>query len=84
MSKKGSRHRKHSQDFKIMIVEKHLNDGISVNVLAAEYQLEPRLIRGWRTVYLEQGPEGLKPKVKGRPKGTAGIGRPKTQFSSRT
>ncbi|MBA4495519.1 transposase [Paenactinomyces guangxiensis] len=82
MSKKGSRHRKHSQEFKVQIVEEHLIEGISVNVLAVEHQLEPRLIRNWRTIYLEQGAEGLKPKAKGRPKGTLGMGRPKTNFSS--
>jgi len=82
MSKKGSTHRKHSQEFKVSLVEKHLQEGISVELLAAEHNLEPRLIRSWRTVYLQQGALGLQPKAKGRAKGTPAIGRPKTTFSS--
>jgi transposase len=82
MSKKGSRHRKHSQEFKVQIVERNLYDGISVNDLATQYQLDPRMIRRWRSRYLEQGIDGLKPKAKGRPKGTSGIGRSKTRFDS--
>jgi transposase len=82
MAKKGSIYRTHTQEFKTSIVEQHLHHGVSIVRLAAEHQIEPRLIRSWRTAYLEQGTDGLKPKVKGKAKGTIGIGRPKTAFSS--
>ncbi len=32
--------------------------------------------------YIEQGPNGLTPKTKGRPKGTQVLDRPKTQLTS--
>ncbi|MED4603073.1 transposase [Paenibacillus validus] len=82
MSKKGSIHRKHSQEFKVRLVEQHLKEGISIEILAVQHQLEPRLIRSWRTIYIEHGASGLQPKAKGRPKGTPAIGRPKTTFTS--
>lgn len=82
MAKKGSRYRKHSAEFKTRIVKRHLQDGISVEVLAKEYQIEPKLIRIWRTLFLNLGEDGLKAKPKGRPKGSPAIDRPKTEFSS--
>jgi transposase len=82
MAKKGSRFRKHSYEFKLEIVERHLQDGISVEVLAKDYQLEPKLIRTWRTLFVNLGEDGLKAKPKGRPQGTPSIGRPKTPFAS--
>lgn len=82
MPKKGVPHRKWSPEFKLEVVERNLREGISINALAAEYQLRRTLIQAWRKIYMEQGPDGLKPKAKGRPKGTLGIGRPKEQFAS--
>jgi transposase-like protein len=82
MAKKGSRFRKHSMEFKLDIVKRHLQDGISVEVLAKEHQLEPKLIRSWRSIYLEHGEDGLKPKPKGRPKGSPAAVQPKTEFAS--
>lgn len=82
MAKKGSRFKKRSPEFKAEILKRHLKDGVSVEILAKEYQLEPKLIRTWRSLYLEHGEEGLKPKPKGRPKGSPATGRPKTEFAS--
>jgi transposase-like protein len=79
MSKKGSRYRKHSQEFKLGVLKRHLKDGVSVDLLAQEYQLELKLIRTWRTLFVNHGENGLKPKPKpkGRPKGTPAMGRSK-------
>ncbi len=49
---------------------KHLKEGISIEILAVQHQLEPWLIRSWRTIYIEHGASGLQPKAKGRPKTT--------------
>jgi transposase-like protein len=82
MPKKGIPHRKWSHELKVEIVEKNVKDGISVSILAKDYSLRPTLIKAWRKIYMENGPEGLAPKVKGRPKSTLGAGRPKTAFTS--
>jgi transposase len=81
MDKKGTRYRKHSPEFKLNVLKRHLQDGISVVVLAQEYQLEPKLIRTWRALFLKQGEDGLKAKPKGRRKGSP-ANRSKTEFSS--
>lgn len=70
MAKKGFRFRNHSKEFKLAVVKRHLQDGVSVELLALEYQLEPKLIRTWRTLFVNHGEEGLEPKPKGRPKGS--------------
>ncbi len=79
MGRKGVPKRKFSQDFKIHLVEKNLNEGVSLRALEIEHGLSRGLISIWRKIYLEKGPEGLKLNPKGRPKGS---GRPKSQFSS--
>lgn len=82
MPKKGVPHRKWSHELKVEVVEKNVKSGISVSILANEYSLRPTLIKAWRKIYIEQGPQGLAAKAKGRPKGTLGIGRPKGTFTS--
>jgi transposase len=64
------------------IIKSHLKNGVSVGKLAKEYELEPKLIRTWRTSYLEHGEQGLAAKPKGRAKGSPAVGRSKTEFTS--
>ncbi|WP_219638795.1 transposase [Cohnella sp. CFH 77786] len=82
MAKKGSKYQKRTPEFKVEIVKRHLLEGVSVEILAKENQLEPRLIRTWRSLYVKDGEDGLKPKPKGRPKGSPAIGRPKKEYVS--
>lgn len=82
MAKKGSKFQKRTPEFKAEVMRRHLQEGVSTEVLAKEYQLEPRLIRAWRTLFLEHGPDGFKPKPKGPPKGAPALGRARTQFAS--
>jgi transposase len=82
MAKKGSRFRKHSYEFKLEIVKRHLQNGVSIGVLAKENELEPKLIRTWRTAYLQHGEQGLEAKPKGRPTGSLAVDQPKTEFTS--
>jgi transposase len=82
MAKKGSRFRKHLYEFKLEIVKRHLQNGVSVEVLAKENELEPKLIRTWRTSYLQHGEQGLEAKPKGRPKGSLTVDQLKTEFTS--
>lgn len=81
MGKKGVPHRRFTQEFKVQVVRENLDDGKSIDVLASQYEIEPRLLKQWRTIYLTQGEEGLAAKPKGRPSGSV-LGRPKTIFES--
>jgi transposase InsO family protein len=45
IAKKGSRFRKHSQEFKLEIVKSHLKNGVLVGILAKEYGVKQSMSR---------------------------------------
>lgn len=48
-----------SEEHKLEIVKKHLDDGISLTCLARDYHIDKGSIQKWRDAYLEHGVEGL-------------------------
>jgi transposase-like protein len=81
MGRKGVPHRRFTPEFKVKVVKENLDAGKSIEILASQYEIEPRLLRQWRTTYLAQGAEGLAAKPKGRPSESV-LGRPQTVFET--
>jgi transposase len=64
---KGGKNRKHSIEFKVMVVKKHLEEGYKQAEILEEYNLSNSLFDKWLTRYLEEGETGLKPRKRGNP-----------------
>lgn len=60
--RKGQKKRSWTVEQKMEIVQKHLEDHISLRVLGREYDLNTGLICAWTKKYLEEGVTGLEPK----------------------
>jgi transposase len=59
---------RYSFEFKLDVVRKVLDEGVTVEQLAHEYELSSgQLVQSWIRAYRRHGEEGLKPKPKGRP-----------------
>lgn len=68
----GSKHRKYDYETKLAAARAHVDDGMSFAMVMAEFGvLSPTSLRKWCKTYREDGPEALRPKPKGRPKGSA-------------
>ena len=71
-----------SVEFKMTVVEKILNDGITFSEAMQEFNLRDKaIIANWLRRYKENGIEGLKPKPKGRPKRMPKPQRPRIKTS---
>jgi len=55
MAKKGEKHRQHSKEFKLMVVEMNLHGGQSFRELGRQYELNTGLIHKWVKTYLTEG-----------------------------
>lgn len=60
--RKGQRKRIWTVEQKLEIVQKHLDEHVSVGVLGREYELNTGLICTWTKKYLEEGIAGLEPR----------------------
>lgn len=55
-------------EFKLEVVRRFLDGGVSALELAREYDLSsPKLVEGWVRAYRRDGEEALRPTPKGRP-----------------
>lgn len=62
----------YSFEFKLGVVRRVLEDGITVDQLAGEHGLSSgKLVQSWVRAYRRDGEDGLKPKPKERPLGDA-------------
>lgn len=59
MGKKGVPHRKWSKDEKLRILNRHLEEHVSIRQLEKEERVEHSLISAWLKRYREDGEEGL-------------------------
>ena len=62
--KKGQKKRKWTVEQKLEIVQKHLDEHISVRTLAKEYETDSGMICRWTKEYLAGGEQGLTPKAR--------------------
>ena len=68
MGKKGTPHRKFSQEEKLRIVKMHLEENKSLSEIEREYQIGSSSVARWVKQYVEEGKAGLEPKGhKGNP-----------------
>jgi transposase-like protein len=59
---------RYSFEFKLGVVRRVLDEGVTAEQLAHEYELSSgKLVRSWVRAYRRHGEEGLRPKPKGRP-----------------
>lgn len=72
----------YSFEFKLEVVRRVVDDGASAEQLAREYALSSgKLVESWVRAYRRFGEEGLKPKPKGRPPGSASPPTPDDELS---
>ena len=64
MGKKGTPHRKWSKAAKLLYVQMHLDNHVSVREIEKEYGINHSLISSWVKRYLEEGEQGLEPKAR--------------------
>ena len=64
MGKKGTPHRKWSKAEKLLYVQMHLDNHVSVREIEKEYGINHSLISSWVKRYLEEGEQGLEPKAR--------------------
>lgn len=65
------RHKAYSQELKLAAVKDVLEKGVSCNEVIERYEIASRSpLSIWCKLYREGGEEALKPKTKGRPKGS--------------
>lgn len=84
MAKKGIKHAKYSEEFKIKVVFEYLNGEGSFRSLALKYNISAKsTVYDWVKIYEKSGIIGFKEETRGRSK-TDGTrkGRPKTNFLS--
>ena len=62
--RKGQKKRVWTTEQKLEIVQKHLEEHVSLCILGREYDLNTGLICTWTKQYLEEGIAGLEPKPK--------------------
>ena len=68
-----SKHRTYSYETKLAAVRARIDDGLSKQEVMSKYGLAcVSALQRWCRAYLEGGPEALKPKPRGRPKGDEG------------
>lgn len=60
--------RYYTEEYKLKIVKRHFEDGISVADLTRETGIQYRMLKRWFTNYHRRGVEGLTNKKRGRPK----------------
>lgn len=59
---------RYSFEFKLSVVRRALDDGMTSEQLAREYELSSgKLVRSWIRAYRRDGEDGLRPKVQERP-----------------
>jgi transposase len=61
---KGGKNKKYSIDEKLRVVNRYLNEHISILILEKEENISHSVIHSWITKYLDQGIEGLSNKKK--------------------
>ena len=64
MGKKGIPHQKWSKAEKLLYVQMHLENHVSVREIEKEYGINRSLISSWVKRYLEEGEQGLEPKAR--------------------
>ena len=62
--KKGIPHRKWSKTEKLRLVKLYLEEHISIREIGRQHSVEPSLVSQWAKKYLEEGEDGLEPKVR--------------------
>ena len=60
--RKGQKKRVWTVDQKLEIVQKHLDEHLSIRAIGQEYGLNNSLVCAWTKKYLEEGMAGLEPK----------------------
>lgn len=70
---KGRTNRHYTGEFKQKVVEDMRENNLGYNETSKKYQLPRNRVQRWERIYLEEGPEGLYLKRRGRASGT---GRP--------
>ena len=62
--RKGQKKRIWTVEQKLEIIEKHLEDHISLRTLEKEYNAERSMISHWVKAYIAEGEAGIQPKVR--------------------
>lgn len=60
--------RYYSTDYKLKVIKRHFEDGISVADLVRETGIQHRMLKQWFTNYQHRGEEGLRTRKRGRPR----------------
>ena len=60
----------YSSEYKLKVIKRHFEDGISVADLTRETGIQYRMLKQWFSDYQHRGEEGLSTRRRGRPKKT--------------